>query len=150
METSKQEKPQDTHNLLIVDDEAVIREGMRRILSTDGYHVETSASGRPAIEKIQEQDFDVVITDLKMPGMDGIEVLKTIKILQPEVPVIIITGYSTVDTAVDAMKNGAFDYIAKPFTSDLILDKVRKAIAHKSAGDGQFFRQEGAQRRPWF
>ncbi len=131
METSKQEKPQDTHNLLVVDDEAVIREGMRRILSTDGYHVETSASGRAAIEKIQEQDFDVVITDLKMPGMDGIEVLKTIKILQPEVPVIIITGYSTVDTAVDAMKNGAFDYIAKPFTSDLILDKVRKAIAQK-------------------
>ena len=132
METSEQEKPQGTHNLLIVDDEAVIREGMRRILSTDGYHVETSASGRQAIEKIQEQDFDVVITDLKMPGMDGIEVLKTIRILQPEVPVIIITGYSTVDTAVDAMKNGAFDYIAKPFTSELILDKVRKAIAQKA------------------
>ena len=87
-----------------------------------------------AIERIQEQDFDVVITDLKMPGMDGIEVLKTIKILQPEVPVIIITGYSTVDTAVDAMKNGAFDYIAKPFTSSLIVDKVKKAVTHKISG----------------
>ena len=104
---------------------------MRRILEAEGYQVTTSASGRAAIEKIQEQDFDVVITDLKMPGMDGIEVLKTIKILQPEVPVIIITGYSTVDTAVEAMKSGAFDYIAKPFTSSLIIDKVQKAIAHK-------------------
>jgi DNA-binding NtrC family response regulator len=126
-------KVQDTHNLLVVDDEEVIREGMRRILSAEGFNVDTSASGRTAIEKIQERDFDVVITDLKMPGMDGIEVLKAIKILQPEVPVIIITGYSTVDTAVDAMKNGAFDYIAKPFTSDLIIDKVQKAIDHKTS-----------------
>lgn len=121
------------YNLLVVDDEEVIREGMSRILSAEGYHVDTSASGRRAIEKTQEIDFDVVITDLKMPGMDGMEVLKTIKILQPEVPVIIITGYSTVDTAVEAMKKGAFDYIAKPFTSELIIEKVRKAIDHKSA-----------------
>jgi DNA-binding NtrC family response regulator len=138
MEINEREKTQDRHNLLVVDDEAVIREGMRRILATAGYHVEISASGRTAIEKIQEQDFDVVITDLKMPGMDGIEVLKTIKILQPEVPVIIITGYSTVDTAVDAMKNGAFDYIAKPFTSELILDKLHKAIAHKALAMDSF------------
>src|SRR4030043_437133 len=131
METETQEKYNDKNNLLIVDDEEVIREGMRRILSAEGYHVDTSASGRTAIEKIQEQDFDVVITDLKMPGMDGMEVLKTIKILQPEVPVIIITGYSTVDTAVEAMKNAVFDYIAKPFTSDLIIEKVQKAINHK-------------------
>jgi len=132
MGTDTQEKYQDEHNLLVVDDEVVIREGMRRILSAEGYHVETSASGRTAIEKIQEQDFDVVITDLKMPGMDGMEVLRTIKILQPEVPVIIITGYSTVDTAVEAMKNGAFDYIAKPFTSELIIDKVQKAVNYKT------------------
>ncbi|MBU2055846.1 MAG: sigma-54 dependent transcriptional regulator [Proteobacteria bacterium] len=132
MEIDKQEKNQGKHHLLVVDDEEVIREGMRRILSAEGYHVDTSASGRTAVEKIQEQDFDVVITDLKMPGMDGMEVLKTIKILQPEVPVVIITGYSTVDTAVEAMKNGAFDYIAKPFTSELIIDKVRKAVDYKT------------------
>src|SRR4030065_2251292 len=133
METDTQEKNQGKHHLLVVDYEEVIREGMRRILSAEGYRVETSASGRAAIEKIQEQDFDVVITDLKMPGMDGIEVLKTIKILQPDVPVIIITGYSTVDTAVEAMKSGAFDYIAKPFTSSLIIDKVQKARGHKTS-----------------
>jgi len=131
METGNQEK--EMRNILVVDDEEIIREGMRRILSAEDHHVDTSASGRTAIEKIQERDFDVVITDLKMPGMDGIEVLKAIKILQPEVPVIIITGYSTVDTAVDAMKNGAFDYIAKPFTADVIIEKVRKAIDYKTS-----------------
>jgi len=143
MEICRQEKPQNKRNILVVDDESVIREGMRRILEAEGYQAETSAGGRTALETIQEQDFDVVITDLKMPGMDGIEVLKTIKILQPEVPVIIITGYSTVASAVDAMKNGAFDYIAKPFSPELIIDKVQKAIDHKtSAADGIMARQE--------
>jgi DNA-binding NtrC family response regulator len=129
METGRQEKGM--YHLLVVDDEEVIREGMRRILEAEGYRVTTSATGRTAIETIQERDFNVVITDLKMPGMDGIEVLKAIKILQPEVPVIIITGYASVDTAVDAMKNGAFDYIAKPFSSDLIIEKVKKAVDYK-------------------
>ena len=132
MTTGGIEKRQNSPKLIIVDDEAVIREGIRRILSAEGYHVETSAGGRTAIEKIQEQDFDVVITDLKMPGMDGIEVLKTIKILQPEVPVIMITAYSTISSAVEAMKNGAFDYIAKPFSPDLIIEKVKKAIDYKT------------------
>lgn len=123
---------EDRPGILIVDDEAVIREGMRRILEADGYVVHTSASGYVAIEAIQGKSFDLVITDLKMPGMDGIEVLKAIKVLQPEVPVIIITGYSTVDTAVEAMKNGAFDYIAKPFTAEQISEKARNAIAQKA------------------
>lgn len=139
MEMHMQESDSENKNgILIVDDEAVIREGMRRVLTGAGHHVETSSSGRTAIEKIQEQDFNVVITDLKMPGMDGIEVLKTIKILQPEVPVIIITGYSTVDTAVEAMKNGAFDYIAKPFDPDLIIEKVQRAIDHKALSLASF------------
>ena len=118
--------------ILVVDDEAVIREGMRRILEADGYFVQTSAGGYMAIEAIQGKSFDLVITDLKMPGMDGIEVLKAIKVLQPEVPVILITGYSTVDTAVEAMKNGAFDYIAKPFTVEQISEKARNAVAQKT------------------
>ena len=122
----------DRFNILVVDDEAVIREGIRRILEADGYAVDTSASGYVAIEAIQGKSFDLVITDLKMPGMDGMEVLKAIKVLQPEVPVVIITGYSTVDTAVEAMKNGAFDYIAKPFTAEHISEKARTAIAQKT------------------
>ena len=122
----------DETKVLVVDDEAVIREGVKRILENSGFCVETCATGRLALEMIQEQEFQMVITDLKMPGMGGMEVLKTIKILQPEVPVIIITGYSTVDTAVEAMKNGAIDYVAKPFTPDALMEKVDKALEQKA------------------
>ena len=122
----------DKANILVVDDETVVREGVRRILEGDRYSVESCASGRAALDLLQEKDFNMVITDLKMPGMSGLEVLKAIKILQPEIPVIIITGYSTVDTAVDAMKNGAIDYIAKPFSPDQLRDKVAKAFEQKT------------------
>jgi len=118
--------------ILVVDDEAVVREGVRRILEGDRYSVETCVSGRAALDLMQVRDFNMVITDLKMPGMGGLDVLKTIKILQPEIPVIIITGYSTVDTAVDAMKNGAVDYVAKPFTPDQLIEKVGKAFEQKA------------------
>jgi DNA-binding NtrC family response regulator len=118
--------------ILVVDDEAVIREGLRRILEGGAaFQVETCKNGHGAIERLQEEDFDLVITDLKMPGMSGIEVVKVIKTLQPEVPVIIITGFATVDTAVEAMKCGAVDYVAKPFTPEQILDKVGKALEQK-------------------
>ena len=118
--------------ILIVDDELVIRDGLRRVLEGKGYQAFTSASGYEAIERLQEENFHVVITDLKMPGMDGLEVLKAIRILQPEVPVIIITGYSTVDTAVEAMKSGAFDYISKPFTPEHITEKVERALEQRA------------------
>jgi DNA-binding NtrC family response regulator len=118
--------------ILVVDDEAVVREGVRRILEGDRYSVESCASGRAALDLMQEKDFNMVITDLKMPGMGGLEVLRTIKILQPEIPVMVITGYSTVDTAVEAMKNGAVDYIAKPFTPEQLMEKVGKAFEQKA------------------
>jgi DNA-binding NtrC family response regulator len=118
--------------ILVVDDEAVVREGVRRILEGDRFSVECCASGRAALDLMQEKDFNMVITDLKMPGMGGLEVLRTIKILQPEIPVMVITGYSTVDTAVEAMKNGAVDYIAKPFTPEQLMEKVGKAFEQKA------------------
>ncbi len=118
--------------ILVVDDEAVVREGVRRILEGELYSVESCASGRAALDLMQDKAFNMVITDLKMPGMSGLEVLKAIKVLQPEIPVIIITGYSTVDTAVDAMKNGAIDYIAKPFSPEQLRDKVAKAFEQKA------------------
>ncbi|KIH76224.1 two component, sigma54 specific, transcriptional regulator, Fis family [Geoalkalibacter ferrihydriticus] len=122
----------DEARILVVDDESVIREGIRRILENNKYRVDVAASGQVAVERLQEDDFDIVVTDLKMPGMSGMEVLKAIRILQPDVPVIIITGYSTVDTAVEAMKNGAFDYLAKPFTPDQILGIVEKALGQRA------------------
>ncbi len=114
--------------ILVVDDETAIREGMRRILEKREFRVDLAANGHAALEKLQEDDFDLVITDLKMPGMNGLEVLKTIKILQPDVPVMIITGYATVETAVEAMKTGAFEYLSKPFTPEQVLQKACKAL----------------------
>jgi len=120
------------NSVLVVDDEAVVRKAMERILQKEGIEVEACSSGYSAIQRMQEKEFDLVITDLKMPGMNGMEVLRTVRILQPDVPVIIITGYATVDTAVEAIQNGAFDYLAKPFTPEQITEKVRKAIARKA------------------
>ncbi|HEY6839318.1 MAG TPA: sigma-54 dependent transcriptional regulator, partial [Geobacteraceae bacterium] len=118
--------------ILVVDDEPVIREGLRRVFPSDSYVVEAYAAGRTALERLQEDDFDLVVTDLKMPGMDGMELLRSIRILQPDVPVIIITGYSTIDSAVEAMKSGAADYVAKPFSPEQITEKVAKALDQRA------------------
>lgn len=117
-----------THKILVIDDEAVIREGLRQALTMEGYQVTVAQNGKVGMEKLQKESFSVVISDLKMPIMGGIEVLKTISVLQPNVPVIIITGFATVDSAVDAMKNGAFEYLTKPFLPDQIIEKVQAAI----------------------
>ncbi|MDA8430677.1 MAG: sigma-54 dependent transcriptional regulator [Geobacteraceae bacterium] len=118
--------------LLIVDDEAVIRDGLKRVLEGENFAVETCSSGYSALEIMQQREFDLIITDLKMPGMSGIEVLKSVRTLQPDIPVILITGYASVDTAVEAMKNGAADYITKPFAPALLMEKVRNALSQRS------------------
>ncbi len=118
--------------ILVVDDEAVVRDGLKRVLDGDFYAVDVCKSGHSAIEQILVEDYELIITDLKMPGMSGIEVLKVVHTLQPDVPVIMISGYATVDTAVEAMKNGAVDYIAKPFTPEQILGKVEYALEQRS------------------
>ena len=117
--------------VLVVDDEAVIRDALKRILEGERFSVETCVSGHSAIESLHEREFDLIVTDLKMPGMNGIEVLKAVKALQPEAPVIMITGYASVDTAVEAMKNGAVDYIAKPFSPEQFLEKVERALEQR-------------------
>ena len=120
-------------NVLVVDDEAVIREGLTRILEGGGLAVETAKNGHAAIELLQQKEFDLIITDLKMPGMDGFEVLNAVKILQPDTPVIMITGYATVETAVEAMKCGTVDYLVKPFSPEQILEKVHHALDKRHA-----------------
>ena len=114
--------------ILVIDDDEVIREGLRRVMESRGYAVATSPSGILGLERMDQRDFSLVITDLKMPGMSGLEVLRQIRILHPGMPIIMITGYSTVETAVEAMKNGATDFIAKPFLPDEICEKVRNAL----------------------
>ncbi len=117
--------------MLVIDDDQVIRKGLKRILEQAGFEIADFASGHLAIEELQRQSYDLVITDLKMPGMSGLDVLKAINVLQPEVPIVLITGYATVETAVEAMKHGAVDFIPKPFTPKDLLEKIQLALERK-------------------
>lgn len=122
-------KSLNTGKILIVDDELAVCKSCQRILSE--YATEIARSGEEAIARLKEESFNVVVADLKMPGMDGIELLKIIKKEYPQIIFIIITGYATVATAVEAMKGGAFDYIPKPFTPDEVRMVVKKALENK-------------------
>lgn len=102
------------HKILIVDDEAHQRELLQGSIAREGYSVKTASSGEEAVELVKTEGFDVAMVDLKMTGMDGISTLKQIKEVDPDTSVIIMTAYGTVETAVDAMKEGAFDYLTKP------------------------------------
>jgi DNA-binding NtrC family response regulator len=132
-----------THHILVIDDEAVIREGLRQTLTLEGYQVDSAANGKTGMEKLQKGNFSVVISDLKMPVMNGIEVLQAIQALQPNVPVIIITGFATVDSAVEAMKNGAYEYLTKPFLPDAIVQKVTAAVRQRELNlEAEVIREE--------
>jgi DNA-binding NtrC family response regulator len=117
--------------ILVIDDEDIVRTSCNRTLSPGGFEVKLAINGQEGLRMLTNENFDLVLTDLKMPDMDGIEVLRQIKQDWPDVEVIIITGYQTVDTAVKAIKLGAFDYIEKPFTPDALITAVSKALAPK-------------------
>lgn len=114
--------------ILIVDDETPIRRTLRDILEFEGYEVDEAADGLECVAKVQREKFDVVITDIKMPKMDGIEALERLQILSPETPVIMVSGHGTIDTAVEAVKKGAFDFISKPPDLNRMLITVRNAL----------------------
>lgn len=114
--------------ILCVDDEEVILGSFRKILVLDGYSVDTVETGQEALGLIQKHHYDFVFTDLKMPMMDGVEVCKSVKHLRPDIDVIIITGYASIETAVETMKYGALDYVQKPFTEDELIDFVKKSL----------------------
>ncbi len=110
--------------LLIVDDEKIAIKNLEHVLKKEGYDIKTTTSGQNALKLLARHDFDVVLTDLKMEKVDGMQILKRCKEGNPDVEVIMITGYATVETAIEAMKQGAYHYIAKPFK----LDEVRKVV----------------------
>lgn len=114
--------------ILCVDDEDVILDSFRKILVLDGYSVDTVTAGQEALGLIQTHPYDFVFTDLKMPAMDGVEVVKAVKHMRPDIDVVIITGYATVETAVECMKHGAMDYVQKPFTEEELLAFTKKAL----------------------
>jgi DNA-binding NtrC family response regulator len=119
----------------IIDDEAVIRDVLTQFLTSEGYEVELSSSGEEALEKFPSPSFDVILLDLLMPGLDGLEVLRRIKRLDPQAAVIILTAYGSVESAIEAMKIGALDYVQKPFKHDDLLRVLEKAVAHKRLQD---------------
>lgn len=115
----------------VIDDEPIIHEVMGQLLTSEGYEVEISSSGEKAVQKHSSQAYDLTLLDLLMPGMDGIEVLQAIKKIDPQALIIIITAYASVESAIAAMKMGAFDYIQKPFKHDELLLTIKRALEHK-------------------
>jgi len=122
-------------SLLLVDDEVRFLETTSKVLARKGYQALIAADGSQALERLLANDVDVVVLDVKMPGMSGLEVLREIKARFPLVEVIMLTGHGTIETAVEGMKLGAFDYLTKPCDIDELLAKSREAFARKRAAE---------------
>ena len=118
-------------SILVIDDEEIMREILDALLSREGYHVRLASSAAEGIELARSVPFDAVIVDVMMPGMDGIAALDELKKLDEELPVLMITAFASVETAISAMKRGAFDYITKPFKNDEVLVVVRNAVERR-------------------
>lgn len=130
-------------SILVIDDKDSMRKMVSQTLSEEGYLVDTANSGPAGIELAKERPFDLVITDMKMPDMDGLEVLSNIKDLNEDTAVIIMTGFGTIETAVSAMKNGAYDFLTKPFDSDHMLVLVDKALkSQRVVAENEMLREE--------
>lgn len=119
--------------ILLIEDEAAIRRVLLKILSEENstYEVEEASDGLEGVEKIKDQEYDLILCDIKMPKMDGVEVLEAVKKIKPEIPVVMISGHGDLDTAVNTMRMGAFDYISKPPDLNRLLNTVRNALDRK-------------------
>lgn len=126
MAAGKKEKP--TARILVADDEPPIREILQEIIEHEGYEVHTAADGKAAIELLRKNSYDLLLTDIKMPGADGMEVLAEAQELYPDMPVIMISGHGNVETAVEATKKGAYDFINKPPDLNRMLITIRNAM----------------------
>jgi len=117
--------------LLVVDDELIVRDSLNKWFREEGYDVSVADSAQEALAKMAAGRFDLALVDIKMPGVDGVELQKRMHEIDPDMLVIIMTGYASVETAVAALKNGAYDYVAKPFDPDDMAHTVHNALAHK-------------------
>jgi two-component system, OmpR family, response regulator len=122
----------DTFRVLIVDDEDDFREAIIKRLRARKVEVEGADSGPKALDMVAQQDFDVVVLDVKMPGMDGIETLRALKLQKPLVEVIMLTGHASVESGIQGMQLGAFDYVMKPVALDDLMDKLRQAFERRA------------------
>jgi len=120
------------HRVLLVDDEEVFVDALAKRMSRRGLQVETAENGEVALDKASQASFDVVVLDLAMPGMDGIETLKKLRAANPDIQVLLLTGHGTVQSGVAAMKEGAADFLEKPCDFDELLAKIDDASARKA------------------
>jgi DNA-binding NtrC family response regulator len=118
-------------NLLIVDDEKAICTILGQYLQKSNFHVFSTGSGEEALKIIEQNKIDLVLTDIKMPGMSGVDLLRWIKEHNRSIPVLVTTGFPTLDTAVEALKLGAFDYLTKPFHLEEVGEKIKRALVSK-------------------
>ncbi|MBI4867657.1 MAG: sigma-54-dependent Fis family transcriptional regulator [Candidatus Wallbacteria bacterium] len=134
--------------LLLVDDEAIAREGLQMTLANEGYRLIPAATAAEALNALQSMTVDLVLTDLKMPGIDGLELLRRCRELYPDVRVIMITGYATVESAIAALKDGAFDYLTKPYNIEAVRATVRRALSQRRLeAENRALKEELAGRR---
>jgi two-component system, NtrC family, response regulator HydG len=119
------------HTLLVADDDPGLRESLERTLTREGYRVLLASDGRAALERLQDGPVDLIVTDLKMPGLTGLELLRAAKAIAPDVDVILLTAFGTVEEAVKAMKDGAYDFLTKPFRREQLLKLIDKALERR-------------------
>jgi len=130
-------------SILVVDDEEIVRESLSSWLQEDGYEVVTAENGTRALERLPEKDWTLLLVDLKMPGMDGLELMEEVHKTHPDMVILIMTAFATVDTAVNAMKQGAYDYLVKPFDPEDLSMSIRKIVEHKKlVQENEFLRKE--------
>lgn len=116
------------YRVLVIDDEEIVRISCKRSLMLEGYNVDIAGSGKEGLGLFEKNKYDLVVTDLKMPAMDGIEVLINIKSIKPEQMVIIMTGYDTIEHIVDSISSGAAHYLEKPFTPDMLIERIKEVL----------------------
>jgi len=133
MNDMKSKKFNSLLKILVIDDEPRIREGCQMILNEEGFEVALASDGNEGVRMIQEEHYDIILVDLMMPGLSGLEVLSLVKKRHPDTVVIVITGYATLEHSISAMKRGAFDFVPKPFTPDQLRAVVTKAIRYNRA-----------------
>ncbi len=117
--------------VLVIDDESVICDACEMVLSEKGHSVAISTNGTDGLRAIRQQAYDIVLLDMKLPDMDGMQILKTVLEEKPDLCIIVMTGYSSISNAVEAIKQGADNYLAKPFTDDELIEAVEKACQDK-------------------
>jgi len=137
-------------SILIVDDELVLRESLAAWLERDGHQVETAASGEEGLERLMKKQFDIMLVDIKMEGMSGLDVLRSVKESDPDVAVVMITAYGSISTAIEAMKIGAQDYLLKPFDPNELGLLIEKIVAHQAQHRENLFLREDYKERTRF